>query len=318
MKKIFSPKEIPGMIEPIEQILLENLSKSIDFESGESIVEFGTFFGRSTACIASGLKANPTFNEKSKFYAFDSFECNLSGSFYPHVLSNAKAGNVEFLLTENNNKIGFLPIFENYLNSYISDGILIPMQAELKNSFSKHESIKLMHIDSPKFYSEFKYILFRFFPYLKRGGFVIFQDFFYHWSASLIAVCGLMLKKGLLHFEKSAASSLLCKVNCAFSADLIQEIDLEMSDNRIVPVLIDFLIDEFKDFDLDRREIFLPRLTLAKIQWFFENNYFSASASEVVKFFNQGNQLNKPLANDFIELMNYGFSIRRLYEIDHS
>jgi hypothetical protein len=318
MEKIYSGREIPGMIEPIEQALLETLAKEISFENEESVVEFGTFFGRSTACIAAGLQVNKTFSKNSKFYAYDSFECDLSGSFYSHVLSFAKGSNCENLLNENGTKVNFYPIFQRYLDHYIKNEILFPQKEELVNSFPENRAIRLMHIDSPKFYDEFKFILYRFFPYLKQGGFVVFQDFFYHWSASLIAVIGIMYKNGFLTFEKSAASSLLCKVSKTFNSTQINEIDLVMSDKNIIPQSIDFLIETMKMVDLDRRDIFLPRLKLAKIQWLYEDGNHITAAGEVAKFANEGNKFNSAIANDFLELMRFGFSIRRLYSKDHS
>lgn len=318
MEKIYSGSEIPGMIEPIEQVLLESLAKEINFENDESVVEFGTFFGRSTACIAAGLKNNKTFSKNSKFYAFDSFECNLSGSFYPHVLSFAKSSNCENLLKEVGVKVDFFQIFQKFVDHYIKNEILFPQKKELMNSFPENKIIRLMHIDSPKFYDDFKFILYRFFPFLKQGSVIVFQDFFYHWSASLIAVIGIMYKNDFLTIEKSAASSLLCKVSKTFDSTQIGKIDLMMSDKNIIPLSIDLLIETMKKVDLDRRDIFLPRLKLAKIQWLYENESHKAASDEVVKFVNDGNKLNSAIVNDFLELMSFGFSIRRLYIRDHS
>lgn len=318
MEKIYSGREIPGMIEPIEQALLETLAKNIKFDNDECVVEFGTFFGRSTACISAGLKANPSFLNNSKFYAYDSFECDLSGGFYSHVLSHAKSGNIEALLRIVENKANFFNIFQNYLDYYIKKGVLLPVKEELKNSFPANGIIRLMHIDSPKFYDDFKFILYRFFPHLRAGSIIVFQDFFYHWSATLIAVCGLMFKKGLLTIENSAASSLVCKVTQTIDSSQIKEIDLGMSIENIVPELIDFLNEHLENIDLDRRNIFQPRLNLAKIQWFFEIGKHESAAEEIASFFNQGNSMNISLANDFIELMRFGFSIKKLYNKDHS
>lgn len=318
MEKIYSGKEIPGMIEPIEQALLETLAKEISFDIEESVVEFGTFFGRSTACIAAGLKGNKNFSKNSKFYAYDSFECDLSGGFYPYVLSFARNSNCENLLKQDGSKVDFYSIFQNYLDHYIKNGILFPQKKELLNSFPENKAIRLMHIDSPKVYDEFKFILYRFFPYLKQDSFVVFQDFFYHWSATLIAVIGVMYKNDFLTIEKSAASSLLCKVSKTFDSTQIGKIDLVMSGKNIIPTSIDFMIETMKKVDLDRRDIFLPRLRLAKIQWLYDNENHKAAADEAVKLFNEGNKLNSSIANDFSELMRFGFSIRRLYDRDHS
>lgn len=318
LEKVYSGSQIPGMIEPIEQALLRNLATEISFENEDTVVEFGSFFGRSTACIAEGLKNNNTFDKNSKFYAYDSFECALTGSFYPHVLQFARDCDCENLLQKNGHKVNFFPIFQKYVNYYIKNEIVFPKKSELVNSFPEEQAIRLMHVDSPKFYDDFKFIFYRFFPKLKTGSFIIFQDFFYHWSASLIAVIGIMYKYNFLSIEKSAASSLLCKVQKCFDPTQIGKIDLMMSEKNVVPQSIDLLIRNMNSIEMDRREIFLPRLILAKIQWLYECENHKGAADEVIKFVNEGAKFNSAIANDFIELMRFGFSIRRLYNIDHS
>lgn len=86
-----------------------------------------------------------------------------------------------------------------------------------------------------------------------------------------------------------------------------------------VAELIDFAIEmSNKNNEIDRREIFQPRLNLAKVQWLFENKEHNKAVQEIEKFFNQKNKANNSLVNDFFELMRYGFSIRSLYEQDYS
>ena len=317
MNKIFHTEEIPGMIEPVEQEMLYNLAKDIHLSEGSSIVEFGTFFGRSTACIAAGLLSNPRFNDNCKFFAYDSFECDVSGSFYPHVFDFASRYKVNHLIEKDGNIINFFPIFNKYLGNYINQGILEPQKVELRNSFPMCDKINLMHIDSPKYYSEFKYILFRFFPLLEANSFIVFQDFFYHWSATLIAAVGSMLNKGFLKIEKSAASSLVCTLDKPISFEQLNEIDLELEIKANVPHFIDTAISSLDEIVLDRKEIFKPRLHLAKIQWFFESNQYREAADEVKRFFVAGNKLNNAIVYDYLELMGNGFSIRKLYEEDH-
>ncbi len=314
----YLPENIPGMIEPIEQMMLKDLASRIIFDKNEIAVEFGTFFGRSTACIASGLILNKSFKENCKFYAYDSFECKVDGGFYPYLDSFAKKGNVFNLLEINNGTVNFIKIFEHYNQKNITSGFLIPVKAELSNSFPKSETIKFIHIDSPKFYSDFKYILFRFFPKLQLGGYVVFQDFFYHWSASLIAVCGLLIKEGFLKVEKTAASSLCCTIEKNFNTNELNEIDLAMDTPEKVLYLIEYSINYIDRIEIDRKSIFLPRLTLAKIQFLYENNMQKKAAQEIVQFFKNGNTFNINIINDFLDLFKHGFSIRKLYEQDHN
>lgn len=307
--------EIPGMIEPIEQQTLEELAMGVNFDSGESVVEFGTFFGRSTACLSAGLRVNPSFNSGCAFYAYDSFECGKGGFLYPQVIKLAQKHGFEHLLEKTDLGINFLPVFEHFLCKEIFDGLLLPQKAELTGSYHKGGKIKLLHIDSPKFYKEFKIILVRFFTHLKEGAVVVFQDFFYHWSASVIAVCGLLIERGLLTPTKTAASSLVCLVNKEIGFHEIAEIDLEM-DLSNIPTLIDSALQSVKKVEIDREEAFMPRLVLAKIQWLFESGSHAQATSEFIKFFNTGGRLNNAITNDFLEVMSHGFSIRWMYEKD--
>jgi len=91
-----------------------------------------------------------------------------------------------------------------------------------------------------------------------------------------------------------------------------------MGGGSTVTELIDFAIEiSNKNNEIDRREIFQPRLNLAKVQWFFENNEHVKAVQEIEKFFNQKNKANNSLINDFFELMRYGFSLKQLYNKDH-
>lgn len=306
------------MIEPVEQSMLEHLASQVVFQPNDIAVEFGTFFGRSTACIAAGLSANDSFRLGGKFYAYDSFECDLEGGFYPHVVSFAEASGVAHLLERKEKKIDFLPVFMHFLANRIEQGTVYPVKSELVNSLPPEGAIGLMHIDSPKFYEELKVVMYRFFPKLRSGGFVIFQDFFYHWSASLIAACSCMIKLGYLSVVTSSASSLVCQIEKPFNLEGIYEIDLHMQRDGQVPSLIDFALNAVQGSAIDRPEQFKPRLILAKVQWLYERGHHGVACDEILRFFADGNKLNSAVLNDFLELMRSGFSMRKLYEKDHN
>lgn len=314
--KNYLGREVPGMIEPVEQDMLESFAKSTIFQPGDCVIEFGTFFGRSTLCLSIGLQANSSFTSECKFYAYDSFECHIAGVFYPYVALHARQSGVEGLVEIKDGKVGFLAVFEHYLKEFINSGILFPQKSKLTDSFHFGGRIKILHIDSPKFYKEFKVILFRFFPYLDYGSTVIFQDFFYHWSASIIAVCGLMMRMGLIVPERSAATSLVCKVKTKFDLNQVSEIELEMERGRI-PELIDFARQFIQGIEIDRPQIFEPRLLLAKIQYSFERGDYSTATDELSTLFNSGGKLHSASERDFLDLMSKGFSIRELYAKDH-
>jgi hypothetical protein len=309
-------ESIPGMIEPSERELLYKLSRALAFVPGECVVEFGAFFGRSTNCIAQGLAANETFKANCAFYTYDSFECDENGGFAPHVLAFAELSKTADLIARHENKLNFYPVFEHFMASYINKGIVAPIKKELADSFPKSESILMMHIDSPKFYEEFKIILFRFLPRAKAGSPIVFQDFFYHWSASLIAAVSLLIKRGDIVIVESAASSLLCRVVEEVTLEKACELDLAFQ-NAYIPDLIDQAIAYVSTAKIDRPEYFIPRLWLAKMQWLIEQGEYASAMKVVSAYKRSGGKINKFVMNDLLELIKYKFSIRRVYQIDH-
>ena len=80
-------RSVPGMVEPVESKLLYKSANSLNFQEGDSVVEFGTFFGRSTNAICQGLTQNSSYTANGNFFAYDSFCCDVSGSFKEHVYS---------------------------------------------------------------------------------------------------------------------------------------------------------------------------------------------------------------------------------------
>lgn len=313
----FSPAQIPGMIEPIEQVMLDRWAKTLEFGSQDCAVEFGSFLGRSTYCIAQGMESNPSCGQGNILYAYDSFACVANGGFYPHLMAFVGNSGLSQLLITEGHRISWLPVFKYHLGRYMESGTVVPVESELSQSRPSMSRIAMMHIDSPKFYSEFRYVLFRFFPLLRVGGIIVFQDMFYHWSATLIAAVAVLIEKGYLEMLETAATSLVCRVCKPFSLQEILDIDLNLEETSQIPGLIDQSIQLTDNIEMDRREIFQPRLLLAKIQWLFESGKHHLATEALITFFNQGGQLNNGLANDYLELMRHGFSIRKLYEMDH-
>lgn len=309
------PNLIPGMIEPIERNLLRRLGSELPFANDDCAVEFGAFFGKSTSFIAQGLGERR--QRVPKLYVYDSFGCDRQGSFRPVVVGFAESGGVRDLVREENGRVDFFPVFCFYLRQKIESGVVVPTRAELVDSAPPNSPIMLMHIDSPKMYVDFKPILFRFFPKMIIGGVIVFQDFFYHWSATLIAAVGALARLGIVEFQESAASSLACVLRKSVDANSALELDIMLSSGAQTLPLIDHAIAECGKIAIDRPDVFLPRLELAKLQWLLERGEGGKAAGVVTQFFQNGGKLNQAVLNDFIELMSQSFSMERLYRLDH-
>jgi hypothetical protein len=310
-------KIIPGMIEKIERLMLFETVKSLTLQEGDSIVEFGPFFGRSTNCIAQGLLANPSYKKDNKFFTYDSFECNEKGWFAPHLIGAADLGNVSSLLKTSEETINFEEVFNHFLKPYLDSGTVSSIKSELIHSTPPPGRISYIHIDSPKYYEELKIILIRFLPQMRVDGLIIFQDFFYQWSATLIITVAILIEKSFISIQASAASSLVCKVLKVPNSKDIKELDLLMQDEKECEKLFDYAIESCQKIKLDRSESFLPKLVLAKIQWQYARKDYKNARRTIVNYLKEGNPFQLRLVDTFLELFAYGFSIRELFEKDY-
>ena len=311
-------ENIPGMIELVERNMLFSILNSLDIEQEDSIVEFGPFFGRSTNCIAQGLIANRKYDPGCKFYTYDSFECDENGWFAPHLIGRAKAGGVEHLLERDKGKISFDKIFSYYMKSYLDSKTVIFVKKQIVESQPPSNTIAFIHIDSPKFFEEFKIILYRFFPQTKIGSVIVFQDFFYEWSATIILPITILAEKGYLMLESSAATSLVCRIIKVPKKNDLQEIETIMSKDEECGKYFDIAIQSCKKIKLDRAESYLPRLTLARIQWLYSRGHYQTARKTIVNYLKEGNPFQLKLVDNFLDLLANGFSIRHLFEKDHS
>lgn len=316
---VVEPQTIPGMVDPLEQRTLFEIARRLTFETGESVVEFGTYFGRSTCCIVNGLLAQGISDgARVSVHAYDSFSCAIQGSFYRHVQRDAAENSLEPLLRFEADRVRFRGVFDHYLGEYQASGLLRAVEGELKDCASGSSRIRMMHIDCPKFYKELKLILVRFFPHLQRGALVIFQDFFYQWSATLIAAVQLLAERGIVKFLFSAACSLVVEVVERPSAEQISRFDLAM-EYADVAALIDRAIVATRSIVIDRPGRFVPRLSLAKLQYMFESGrHHEAAAALRGALDGAGGPIDALLFDDLGELVGMGFDLRSVYEIDHA
>ena len=309
---------IPGMIEPVEQKMLYELASELQLNKDDQLVEFGTFFGRSTFCLAEGLSANKSRNKSMQLHAFDSFSCARNGRFGKHVQAFARHGQVEHLLKLDAHNIDFYPIFERYLGPAIAAGVVQPVRAELRDSTAEHiPAIALMHIDSPKFFEELKIVIYRFFPRLREGAIIVFQDYFYHWSATLIAAVEAMRQMGWLEYRMSAASSLVTQIDKPIPLTAMHELDLLLANPKKVDELILQAIVACKSVKLDRPTVFVPRLWLAAYQHLWKRGKTNEATDLIGEFFKDGGKIVQPVLDDYLEMMRAGFTVRENYEADH-
>ena len=307
---------IPGMIEPIEQSMLQLTCSEIDLNPSDIFIEYGSFFGRSSNCIIEGIINNKTYSKNNLFLVYDSFRCKSDGIFAEIVYQFARLGKVENLIEKDENFINFRKIFNHFISSNTPIEVY---ECDLQEIKPITQPIAFMHIDSPKFYSDFRYILINHFPNLKIGAIIIFQDFFYHWSATLIAIVELLIQKNFIEVNETAATSLKTTVLKKLSERDIEEINDIMASIDINKTIEQSILRfSSQQNTVDRIHNFLPRLMLANIQYYFEKGNILEANRHWDNYIKNYPQVEQSVINDLEELKSYSFSIRSLYELDHN
>ena len=307
---------IPGMIEPIEQSMLQLTCSEIDLNPSDIFIEYGSFFGRSSNCIIEGIINNKTYSKNNLFLVYDSFRCKSDGIFAESVYQFARLGKVENLIEKDENFINFRKIFNHFISSNTHIEV---KECDLQEIKPITQPIAFMHIDSPKFYSDFRYILINHFPNLKIGAIIIFQDFFYHWSATLIAIVELLIQKNFIEVNETAATSLKTTVLKKLSEHDIEEINDIMASIDINKTIEQSILRFSSQQNIvDRIHNFLPRLMLANIQYYFEKGNILEANRHWDNYIKNYPQVEQSVINDFNELKSFSFSVRSLYELDHN
>jgi hypothetical protein len=216
-------EKIPGLIEPVEQNMLINLASNADLSKGV-IVEFGTYFGKSTACLINGiLKNSSVITKKNQLYSYDAFEANIGDDLSHLVYQHAKICALENALYIDNGKVNFIYILDN------------------------------------------------FFPLLNISSTLVFQDYFYHWSSSLIAFTQQLLNDKKIKIKGTAASSLAVELIDKIDTTYIEKIKDLMEKNNL-NLLIQQSRNNFSLNNMDRYYIFYPRLILAQLEYAYNNS----------------------------------------------
>lgn len=239
-----TPLSIQGQVEPSECEMLLEIVKSVPFGPDDTIVEFGTLFGRSTACLVNGiLEKNLPPRSAAYVRAFDGFTFPLTNDFHRYIVQAAEQRGLRPLLRFTADAVNWRAFYDHFLGSAKSAGILKTTEGEIANAANDAPRIAVMHIDAPKDYAAFRAILFNFFAALRPGSVVIFQDYFFVWSASLIAAVQVLINTGFVVRRSMAASSLAVNILKPFNQDNIAEIDALIQKTPI-ETLIDRAITE--------------------------------------------------------------------------
>ena len=250
---------IPGLIEKIEFDSLLNVAKMV--RSNSDVVEFGCYLGRSTSAILLGLEAK----DGVSMHVYDGFEIPEKDPFAKTLVSHAFSVKLQDLIYRDNvGKLHWEKVFDSLISPF-KKGTFKRVKTQISEAQPEDiRNISLLHLDAPKDYEQLRPIMFRFFSLLDQKSTIVFQDFFYHWSSTLIAAVGVLHRLGHIELRKSYATSLEVEVKKKLSLAEIIEIDLCIESSDVIKeieALIKKLAGSKEKFD--RFDQFLPRLKLA-------------------------------------------------------
>ena len=235
---------VTGMMGYEERLNLYHLVQSSSIDKGV-VIEFGAFFGASTAAIQAGIQKKNSASGLAEFYVVDSFLSRTSSCFTDHVRMHAKHQGAESLLKEEN---GFVDFYDCFLENVGKPENMHIVRHLLSDFTFVDKPISFMHLDLPKEWSQLEIIITACFPYLGEDSMVLFQDFGYQWSAELIAAIGLMLKNGNISVINLVDATLSVKVERKFSEQDIGELIRAMSNDEEIIAGIGYSKDFVRPF----------------------------------------------------------------------
>ena len=165
-----------------------------------------------------------------------------------------------------------------------------------------------MHIDLPKRWEEYQYLIDTFFLRVRKGAILVYQDFFFHWSATLATAVFMWIEGGLFEPVRTAASSLVVQTKKEISENDVRDLEAQMGSVDCVEVL-HRCRNYFLKFDVDRKEYFLNRLLLAQLQHSFEKRDFKISRSLFRVLIEKKIIAVNGIYVDLLDLLGCGFSL---------
>lgn len=226
---------VPGMIDFNERMNLYKCARNL-YKGNGNIVEFGAFFGSSAACLAAGIndgnyKHVMISNESNcNLHVYDVFRAPKKSQFADFVYSFAKESNQQELLKINDEWVDFEDIFNVNLSKFNIKPVVHKSLISAVNW--SHGDIEILHLDLPKDWPQAKKIAEETFTSVIKGGFILFQDFVYHWSSDLIALVGFLLSKNIIEVVKIDGSTLTTKVIKRMSKNDLSELNVQMNNNQ--------------------------------------------------------------------------------------
>lgn len=155
-----------GQISPMECKMLYGLAMECWSGQGD-IVEIGSLYGKSTSCLARGMRDNSAPEKPGRLHAFDRWMADDENAYMLGQLPD-----------------GFRGSFREFFDANTKDmeDWIIPHEGDAASGEWGRRTIEILFIDC-SVSKEFHEALFRkFYPYLVDGAILIHQDFFLYRS----------------------------------------------------------------------------------------------------------------------------------------
>lgn len=298
-----------SMLSAEERLKLFDLTKNVELLSSDCILEYGVFFGGSLEPLSKGLSSNVKYNQH-EIIGIDSFYASNDGSFYSTVLERANMINVKEKLHISETHVDWFEFVKKELSQFDNIKLVkgLPSTYVLENT----KTIAILHLDMPKFYTELSEILHNIINNLRHDSFIIFQDYFYHWSAEIIAFGFYLINNEIIILKDTCRTSLYAN-NISMSSNILTYFDDKINDANFI---IKLLIEASKYFENKVSHEQLASLYMAIIQYSFLKNDMNTfeKFSLLIDKVSRGNQyLSDRISLMNIELKEYNYDIYSNY-----
>ena len=209
--------------------IINIIEKISVLNSNDIVIDLGPFLGGSTAGIIAGLKRTNHKGNGNHIYCYDRYKVETSTTLGKIVLSQMEDLNED----KNIGTVDFMQIFKKNILAQLN-GTAIKVKAiqgeisDLKAHFvqpKKNQRVGLIHVDLPKNWINLKPIIDEIFTQNIEKTVILWQDYFYHYSADIIITCEWLLEQKLLKLNGVVCSTLDTTLQRSLSKKEIDDLE---------------------------------------------------------------------------------------------
>lgn len=298
-----------NMLSHEEKEKLYDLAINIKLDNNDCILEYGVFFGGSLEALNLGISRNKNF-KNNKLIGIDSFYASKEGAFYDIVLERAKLNNIE-------EKLEIAEEYVDWFDSVISafgqySNIELIRSLPKKFTLNNKNKIAILHLDLPKFYKELSEIFENIICNIRKGTIIVFQDYFYHWSAEIIAFGFYLIKNKRVKCKYIEHSTLAVENNNIIKED-IAFFSKKISDREYILNLLIESIAFYRD-QINNHQLAILYLSIT--QFCYVSNFkidFKYYNNLIKDIYDKNENTRKYINWMYEDIKKYNFDLYNLY-----